>query len=98
MAKLVGTTKNTDTVEINGYPIPLTDDERFEHTVALAPGHTIIRLRLEDSFGTSKEFSYTLISEAEDTPYPKDLEEARQAQAPDEESEENEELLLPDVN
>lgn len=92
---IVGTVKNTQHISINGYPIVIKDDSQFRHTIALAPGHTIIRVRLEDSFGSSREYSYTFISAAKAPDYFTTLDEAQQSQV---EESPDEELLLPNLN
>lgn len=51
---LEGSTKRTQRIAINGYPITLSPKGTFEHDVLLSPGNNTLVIDLEDPFSVKK--------------------------------------------
>jgi uncharacterized protein YfaP (DUF2135 family) len=50
---LSGTTKNTETLVVNGGLLPIDEEGKFEKTLVLAKGGSILSLTATDRFGRS---------------------------------------------
>ena len=57
-----GTVSRVSAVEIDGLPIPITDQGTFAERRAYPPGYTVITVRAEDRFGRSREQTLTLVN------------------------------------
>lgn len=57
--KLEGTAKHAKEVLVNGHPLETELSGNFSDTLALVPGYNIITVRATDSFGRTKEKSFS---------------------------------------
>ncbi|HEY1041230.1 MAG TPA: hypothetical protein VGE63_00700 [Candidatus Paceibacterota bacterium] len=51
---LEGSTKRTQSIQINGYPITLSPEGTFQHDILLSPGNNTLIIDLQDPFSMQK--------------------------------------------
>lgn len=57
--KIEGTSKHAKEVLVNGHPLSIELSGNFSDTLALVPGYNIITVKSTDSFGRTKEKSFS---------------------------------------
>lgn len=60
--ELYGAVINTESIHINGRMVQINNDLSFNEIIVLSPGKNMLDIRVQDSFGKTEDYVYTLYS------------------------------------
>lgn len=69
--------ENTKKILINNKDVLIQENNYVKDTLSLSPGLNKIYINLEDPFGKSKEYTYTIYSTQDTSNYPENIAEAK---------------------